>query len=211
MVPARCSAGAFMSKKIVAFAAVVMLAGCQTPAPEVSPPASVPSPANPPVPHRSQQPPLPPIHSAGPVTRATAGTYMDAQEADLRSYLKGQGVMVARRGDTLAVTLQSDRLVDHGDLSDWGDAFLRAMVLVIGHYDHCRIDVIGYSDSGASPDAAIAASQKRAKMVADGFVHYGVASGRVTATGLGAVNLKFANAADARNRRIEIKITPEAK
>lgn len=172
---------------------------------------SAPVPSAPPVPHRSQQPALPPIHSAGPVTKATVGTYMDAQESDLRSYLKGQGVQVARRGDGLAVTLQSDRLFDRGEVSDWGDAFLRAMVMVVGHYDHTRIEVNGYSDSAANPDAAIAASQKRARAVADGLVHYGIATGRITVNGLGAVNLRVANANDAKNRRIEIKITADAK
>jgi outer membrane protein OmpA-like peptidoglycan-associated protein len=200
-----------MPKKIVVFAAVVMLAGCQAPVVEAPPSAPVPMPSQPAVPPRAQQPALPPVHSAGPVTRATVGTYMDAQEADLRSYLKGQGVMVSRRGDTLAVTLQSDRLFDHGDISDWGDAFLRAMVMVLGHYDHTAVAVTGYSDAAANPDAALAASQKRAKLVVDGFIHYGVAPGRVAANGLGAANLRVANPTDGRNRRIEIKITPDLR
>jgi outer membrane protein OmpA-like peptidoglycan-associated protein len=197
-----------MLKKFVAAAALVILAGCQTP-PEAPPPPM--SPSAPPVPPRSQQPAMPPIRSAGPLTKAMIGTYMDGQEADLRSYLRGQGVLVSRRGDTLAVTLQSDRLFDRGEISDWGDAFLRAMVQVLGHYDHTLIEVNGYSDAGSSPDAAVAASQKRAKAVADGMAHYGIASGRLTVSGLGAVNLRVANAADPKNRRIEIKIAPNPK
>jgi outer membrane protein OmpA-like peptidoglycan-associated protein len=195
-----------MQKKVLAAAAVLILAGCQTP--EVVPPPEAPRPSVPPVPPRAKQPAMPPIHSAGPLSKATVGTYMDAQESDLRSYLRGQGVLVSRRGDTLAVTLQSDRLFDHGDISDWGDAFLRAMVQVMGHFDHTQIAVNGYSDAGSSPDAAVAASQKRAKIVADGLIRYGIAAARVSANGLGAVNLRVANAADAKNRRIEIMITP---
>jgi outer membrane protein OmpA-like peptidoglycan-associated protein len=198
-----------MSKKVVAAMALLLLAGCQTSQP-IEPPMA-PGPSGLPVPPRSQQPPMPPIHSAGPLTKATVGTYMDAQESDLRSYLRGQGVLVSRRGDGLAVTLQSDRLFDRSDISDWGDAFLRAMVQVLGHYDHTLIEVNGYSDAGSSPDAALAASQKRAKRIADGLVRYGIASGRVTVNGLGATNLRVANAADAKNRRIEIKITPSPK
>lgn len=199
-----------MHKKVVAFVGLIVLAGCQAPQP-APPVAPVPSPTQPPVPHRADQPALPPIHSAGPLTRAMVGTYMDAQEADLRSYLRGQGVSVSRRGDQLAVTLQSDRLFDHGEMSDWGDAFLRAMVLVLGHYDHTLIEVNGYSDAGSNADATVAASQKRAKAVADGFSHYGIAAGRLTVNGLGATNLRIANASDPKNRRIEIKITPNPK
>lgn len=198
-----------MPKRILAALTVLLLAGCQTP--ETVPPPTAPGPSMPPVPPRSQQPAMPPIHSAGPLTKATVGTYMDSQESDLRSYLRGQGVQVARRGNGLAVTLQSDRLFDHGDISDWGDAFLRAMVQVLGHYDHTLIEVNGYSDAGSSPDAAVAASQKRAKLIADGLIHYGIASGRISVNGLGATNLRVANAADAKNRRIEIKITPNPK
>ncbi len=197
-----------MQKKILAIVAMLVLAGCQTP--QTVPPAA-PTLSGLPVPHRGEQPPLPPIHSAGPLTKATVATYMDAQEADLRQYLRGQGVLVSRRGDGLAVTLQSDRLFDQGEISDWGDAFLRAMVLVVGHYDHTVIEVNGYSDAGANPDAAIAVSQKRAKAVADGLAHYGIAASRLTVNGLGAVNLRVANASDPKNRRIEIKITPSPK
>jgi outer membrane protein OmpA-like peptidoglycan-associated protein len=197
-----------MQKKVVALVGLMVLAGCQTP--QAVPPVAPAPPASP-VPHRADQPALPPIHSAGPLTCATVSTYMDAQEADLRSYLRGQGVLVSRRGDGLAVTLQSDRLFDHGEMSDWGDAFLRAMVQVLGHYDHTLIEVNGYSDAAATPEAAVATSQKRAKAVADGLAHYGVATSRLTVNGLGATNLRVANASDAKNRRIEIKIAPNPK
>jgi outer membrane protein OmpA-like peptidoglycan-associated protein len=198
-----------MHKKVLAIVGLLVLAGCQTP--QAVPPSETPAAPEPGVPHRADQPALPPIYSAGPLTRAAVGTYMDSQEADLRSYLRGQGVLVSRRGDALAVTLQSDRLFDHGEISDWGDAFLRAMVQVLAHYDHTLIEVNGYSDAAATPDAAVATSQKRAKAVADGLSRYGVAAGRLTVNGLGATNLRVANASDPKNRRIEIKITPNPK
>lgn len=199
-----------MRKIFFAVAAMLIVAGCQAPQQPASSPQA-PTLTSPPVPRRSDQPAMPPVHSAGPLTKALVETYMDAQEADLRSYLRGQGVLVARRGDGLAVTLQSDRLFDKGEISDWGDAFLRAMYLVLGHYDHTLIEVNGYSDAGANPEAAISASQKRAKLVADGLGHYGVAADRLTVNGLGAANLRVANPTDPRNRRIEIKITPNPK
>jgi len=199
-----------MPKKILAVVALLVLAGCQSNAP-VAPPPSLPPPPTPSVPHRAQQAPLPPFHSAGPLAKADVATYMDAQEADLRGFLRGQPVLVSRRGDGLALTMQSDRLFDKDEISDWGDALLRVVVPVLGHYDHTLVEVNGYSDDTGGADNAIAASQKRAKAVADGLIHYGIAASRITATGLGAVNLRVANASDPKNRRIEIKITPTPK
>ena len=197
-----------MPKKILAVVALLVLAGCQSNAP-VAPPSQ--EPPTPPVPHRSQQAPLPPFHSAGPLLKAAVATYMDAQEGDLRGFLRGQPVLVSRRGDGLALTMQSDRLFDKDEISDWGDAFLRVVVPVLGHYDHTLVEVNGYSDDAGGADHALAASQTRAKAVADGLIHYGIAAARITANGLGAVNLRVANAADPKNRRIEIKITPNPK
>lgn len=195
-----------MQKKIFAVAAMLVLAGCQTPQ-SVPPPQPSPQPSHPvpPVPPRAQQPTMPPVHSAGPLTRQGIDTYMNAQESDLRSYLRGQGVLVSRRGNNLAMMVPADRLFDKSDFSDWGDAFLRAVYQVLGHYDRTTIVVNGYS--GAGPNAE-AISQRRAKLVADGFIHYGIAAGRLTANGLGATNLRIANASDPRNRRIEIIVTP---
>ena len=195
-----------MPKKILAVVALLVLAGCLSPEPVApsSPPA-------PPVPHRSQQAPLPPFHSAGPLSKAAVATYMDAQEGDLRGFLRGQPVLVSRRGDGLALTMQSDRLFDKDEISDWGDALLRVVVPVLGHYDHTLVAVNGYSDGAGGEAQALAASQKRAKAVADGLIHYGIAAGRITANGLGATNLRVANASDPKNRRIEIKITPNPK
>lgn len=198
-----------MPKKIFAVLTMLVLAGCQSPETALPPTPPPAAPTPPPVPLRSQQPALPPIRSAGPLSKATVGTYMDAQEADLRDYLRGQGVLVSRRGDSLAVTVPSDRLFDKSDFSDWGDAFLRAMVQVLGHFDRTQIEVNGYSDAASSPEAAVTASQKRARQVADGLIHYGIAAGRFTVNGLGTANLRVANASDPKNRRVEIKITPK--
>jgi len=199
-----------MPKRVFALVALLVLAGCQSNAP-VAPPPSLPSPPTPSVPHRAQQAPLPPIHSAGPLGKADVATYMDAQEGDLRGFLRGQNVLVSRRGDGLALTMQSDRLFDKDEISDWGDAFLRVVVPVLGHYDHTVVEVNGYSDDAGGEAQALAASQKRAKAVADGLIRYGIAPGRITVNGLGAANLRVANASDPKNRRIEIKITPNPK
>lgn len=194
-------------KRIFIVGAALVVAGCQThetiaPPPTVAPPgvAAPPSVA-----------PHPPIESAGPLTAATVETYMDAQEADLRSFLKGQGVLVARRGNSLAVTVSSDKLFDGAAINAWGQAFLNSVAQVLAHYDHTLVDVNCYTDASGSEEQNLALSQKRAKAVADGLKRYGVSSSRLNANGLGATNLRVADPNNARNRRIEIKITPNPK
>lgn len=192
-------------KRLYLAGAVLLLAGCQTQQ-SVAPPEPVAPP--PPISHPAH-PVHPPVESAGPLTRAGVETYMDAQEDDLRSYLRGQGVLVARRGNTLAVTVASDRLFDKSGVGGWGNAFLQSVAQVLAHYDHTQIEVNGYSNSSGNEAHDLDLSRSRAKAVAEGLSRNGVASSRMTANGLGATNLRIAKAGDPRNRRIEIKITPK--
>ena len=191
-----------MKRIVFAAATALLLAGCASERP-IAPQPSSPQPPAPPV-----KAPMPPIHSAGPLTKAGVEVYMDGQEADLRSYMRGQGVLVARRGNDIALTVPSDKLFDKTVISNWGDAFSRALVQVIGHYDHSAIDILCYTDATGSEADNLALSQKRAKALGDWLVAYGVAAARLTPKGLGASNPRTTNPSDAKNRRIEIKISP---
>lgn len=193
-------------KRTCLVVAALALAGCQThetatplPPPAVSPVAP------------AQPSTRPPVQSAGPLSKAEVETYMDAQEADLRSYLRGQGVLVARRGNGLALTVSSDKLFEGAEIGAWGNAFVESVAQVLAHYDHTLVEVNCYTDSSGGDQPNLALSQKRAKAVADALTRSGVAAARLTANGLGATNLRVANAADPKNRRIEIKITPNPK
>ncbi len=190
-------------KKLYLAGAVLLLAGCQTQ-------QGAPPPVAPPSAPQTQPHPAPaPVQSAGPLTRAGVETYMDAQEADLRSYLRGQGVLVARRGNSLAVTVAADRLFDKSGVSAWGNAFLQSVAQVLAHYDHTQIEVNGYSSASGNEEHDLELSRSHAKTIADGLRRNGVASSRLTANGFGATNLRIANASDPRNRRIEISIVPK--
>jgi outer membrane protein OmpA-like peptidoglycan-associated protein len=191
-------------KKILVAAVVLVLAGCAAQQTSAPPP---PSPAAPTEPPRAKAP-MPPIRSAGPLTQAGVDVYMDGQEADLRQYMRGQGVLVARRGNDIALIVLTDRLFDRSAISNWGDAFARALVQVIGHYDHTAIDILCYTDASGSEADNLAVSQKRAKSLADALSGYGITAGRLAPKGLGAANPRTTNPADAKNRRIEIKISP---
>lgn len=151
---------------------------------------------------------MPPIHSAGPLPKVGVDVYMDGQEADLRQYMRGQGVLVARRGNDIAVIVLTDKLFNNTAISDWGDAFSRALVQVLGHYDRTAIEITCYTDATGSEADNLALSRKRAKTLADGLAGYGIAAARLAPKGLGATNPRSTNPNDAKNRRIEIRITP---
>lgn len=188
----------------------LVLAGCETrgPLPPLEAPApSAPSSSQPSAAHRPKAP-LPPVQSAGPLTKNGVEVYMDAQESDLRNYLRGQGVRVARRGNEIALSVASDRLFVKTAISDWGDAFARAMVQVLAHYDHTAVEIACYTDARGDAEQNLALSQKRAKALADSLSGYGVAASRITASGFGAANSRSTNPNDPKNRRIEIKIVP---
>jgi outer membrane protein OmpA-like peptidoglycan-associated protein len=189
-------------KKICLVLAAVILAGCQSPQTVAPLP-----PAPPPVP----QPPVvqgPPIESAGPLAKVAVGTYMDAQEADLRDYMRGQGVMVARRGDGLTLSVASDRVFEGAGTGAWGNAFLISLYQVLAHYDHTAVEVNAYTDASGSAEQNLALSQTRARTIADALHRLGIAASRLTANGFCAANPKVTDAYDTRNRRIEIKIIP---
>jgi outer membrane protein OmpA-like peptidoglycan-associated protein len=119
--------------------------------------------------------------------------------------------MVARRGDALAVTVPTDKLFDKMEISAWGSAVLQSVAQVLAHYDHTLVEVNCYTDASGGEQQNLTLSQKRAKAVSTGLSSYGVAAPRLSANGLGATNLRVADANDPRNRRIEIKITPNPK
>jgi len=190
-------------KRICLAVALLALAGCQTQQQSVLPPPAEPSVAVP-----QQQTSQPSVPSAGPLSKAAVETYMDAQESDLRSYLRGQGVLVARRGDDLVVTISNDRLFDKMEVTAWGNALITSVAQVLAHFDHSAVVVEGYTDSTGSDSENLALSEKRARIVADALAKNGVAPSRLTANGFGATNPKVTDPRDPRNRRIELKITP---
>jgi len=148
--------------------------------------------------------------TAGPLTRAGIGRYMDGMENDLRRILKG--TPVARPGDALSLNLRNDMLFEKGGgFSDDGRDLLHAVASVLRHYDRTAVQVNGYADTRGTPDQSLRTSQKRADAVAGALRAGGVAGARIQATGFGQTHLKFATGpdkAEPRNRRIEIKILP---
>lgn len=215
-------------KKLLAPLCLLALAACQSPPHRYSYGPPPPPPPPPPYPGgmrpyqepSSAQPPQPahvrpPVPSygggsAGPLTAKNAGAYMDGLERDLRHYLRG--IPVARPGDVVVLNLKSDDMFEKSSLSDDGRDLLRNLSAALKHYDHTQVQVNGYTDTRMSPDKAIATTQKRADAIAAELHADGIAGGRLTATGYGSAHLKIATGdgkAEARNRRIEIRIVPK--
>jgi outer membrane protein OmpA-like peptidoglycan-associated protein len=154
---------------------------------------------------------LPQVASAGPVKTAQVSAYMDGQENELRGRLRGQGVIVARRGDGIVLVIFNKALFEDGAaLSGNGQDLVRGLAPVLRHYDHTAVQIAGYTDTTGSPDRNLDVSDRRAKAVASALAGDGVAGGRISAKGYGEDSPRVKtgdNVSEPRNRRIEIKIT----
>jgi outer membrane protein OmpA-like peptidoglycan-associated protein len=155
---------------------------------------------------------LPQVASAGPLKTAAVSSYMDGQENELRSRLRGQDVIVARRGDGIVLVVFNNMLFEGGaELSGNGTDLLRALAVALRHYDHTAIQIGGFTDTTGSPAQNADISQRRAKAVAGALSGDGVAGGRMSAQGFGEGNPRVRtgeNVSEPRNRRIEIRIMP---
>ena len=153
----------------------------------------------------------PPVASAGPLKIAQVSAYMDGQENELRARLRGQGVIVARRGDEIVLNIPDAALFESGaDLSGTGASILQTLAMTERHYDHMAMQVNGYTDTTGAPDKNLDISQRRAKAVAAALAGYGVSGNRIGAQGFGEANPRIKtgeNVNEPRNRRIEIHIT----
>ena len=202
-------------KKLILLVLPLALAACQS-APHYTiqpPPYAAPPPPPPPSKSALARParPIPNYAgTAGPLTPAGVGRYMDGMESDLRRILRG--TPVARPGDVLALNLRNDALFEKGGaLSEDGRDLLKALAAALRHYDRTLVQVNGYTDTRGTPDQNLVLSQRRAEAVAGELRGDGVDVHRLTATGFGRTHLKVATGdgvSEARNRRIEIKILP---
>jgi outer membrane protein OmpA-like peptidoglycan-associated protein len=193
----------------LAAAAALTLAACQsgppmppTPTPTLTHPAPPPS-----------VPVTPPQHvvTAGPLAPAGVGRYMDALERDLRQRLRGSGVVVARRGNDMLLTIPNARLFASESVSTAGQSLLASVVQGLRIYDHTLVQVNGYTDTSGSPEQNLTVSLKRAGLVGDALAQSGVTSSRIEVHGFGATSLKIAtgdHVNEPRNRRIEMRIVP---
>lgn len=151
-----------------------------------------------------------PVPSAGPLQLAAIGSYMDAQETDLRNRLRGTGAVVTRPGDDLVVVIRNDQLFDGAKISGSGGELLASIANVLNHYDRSSVQIQGFTDTAGAADRNLALSDARAHDIYNALMGDGVAKARLSAQGFGETRLRVAtgdNVSEPRNRRIELRIT----
>jgi outer membrane protein OmpA-like peptidoglycan-associated protein len=212
-----------MPRILVTAAAALLLVGCATERPRYgnNPPPSY---ASAPPAHLTRQAQTSPAAAPrtvkplaeGPLASNAVEGYMDNQENELRATLRGSGVIVGRMGDALVLNMRSDALFGANSvaLSGEGRAVLSRVALVARKFDSTQLTVNGYTDTTGTLEQNLRVSQMRAGAVAGILSEQGVDPHRIGVQGYGEVGLKIptgANVSDARNRRIEIRITPRVK
>jgi outer membrane protein OmpA-like peptidoglycan-associated protein len=152
----------------------------------------------------------------GLLAASAVEAYMDDAERELRAALRGRGVIVSRMGDDLVINARDDVLFGGNALgvSGTGQGILDAVAASARRFDSTTLVIDGFTDTTGSPDQNQKVSQQRADLVAKTLVAGGVDSHRVVAKGFGTENLKIPtgpNVNEPRNRRIEIRISPQVK
>lgn len=183
--------------------------GAQQPYSNMAPPSK-------PAESQPSLPTVPPhVASAGPLTTAMVGSYMDNQEAELRSAMHGTGVLVGRPGDDIVLHIRSDEMFDGNsfNLSTRAKEILWKLAPVLRHFDHTQIFIDAYTDTTGSADKNMEVSRKRAYTIGGQLVKDAVPLARLHAQGHGENDLKVKTGDqmnEPRNRRIEIRIVARA-
>lgn len=207
------------------FAAIIVLAALAacTEKPHYSYPPAYEAPMAPPQRHAVSAPPysalMPPSEGIKPLrigslTAKNVGGYMDSEEHEFRTALRGSGTGVARPGDMIVLYLRDDLLFSGNTLalSPRAEQILRAVAVVAAKYDSTLLAINGYTDTAGAPDESMRLSEQRADAVAHALLASGIDTHRIAAHGYGAAHLKIPTGPDmreSRNRRVEIVITPK--
>ena len=149
----------------------------------------------------------------GAVAGGAAGAYLDQQQKELERNLEGTGATVTNTGEELLVNLPSEITfdVDRAVIKPEFREPLARMAETLVQYESSAVDVIGHTDNTGSEAYNEELSQRRADSVAGFFVQRGVIRERILAYGEGESRPVATNETKegrARNRRVEIKITP---
>jgi outer membrane protein OmpA-like peptidoglycan-associated protein len=149
----------------------------------------------------------------GALAGAAAGNFLLRQEQELNEDLAGTGATVVNTGDALLVTMPYDVTFAFGSASLKPEfaPTLTEFAETLRRYPESFVDVIGHTDNVGSAEFNQRLSEQRAQTVADFLIGRGVIRERVVSYGFGLTQPIASNATEegrARNRRVEIKITP---
>jgi outer membrane protein OmpA-like peptidoglycan-associated protein len=215
-----------MSRAVPILLGALLAAACTpeppTPGYDYPPPHAERAP--PPASYRAAPPPHPAVAEPRTVKPIGAGVlaanvvdgYMDNEENEMRAALRGSGIIVARTGNDLLLNIRSDSLFEPESfsLSTHGSEILARLAVVVRKFDSTLLVANGFTDTTGSRAQNLTVSQKRAETVVKRLAEDGVEQKRLAAKGFGDEILKIPtgpNVSEARNRRIEIRITPLVK
>ncbi len=148
---------------------------------------------------------------------AGVGKMMDNQERDMRAALaSSEAAAIAREGNLLAVTFKGDVTFDtnssvvrpalHSEINRVGG--------ILNQYPETLVRVEGHTDSQGSQEYNKELSIRRATAVKNLLLQQRVADSRIEIVGYGETMPVATNSTEAgrqKNRRVEIKIAPQAK
>lgn len=147
----------------------------------------------------------------GAAAGAGTGAYMDIQARKLRQELLNTGVQVSTENNQIRLIMPSNITfaTDSAVFNPSFNAILDSVAKVLKEYNKTIIQVTGYTDNTGSLAYNNTLSQKRASAVATYLINRGIASSRISATGMGPSNPIATNSTAVgreQNRRVEINI-----
>lgn len=148
----------------------------------------------------------------GGVAGGAIGYQKDKQIRELRESTAGSGIDVSDQGDGILLNLPDVTFaVDSTEVSPAFRTALDRVAQSMVQYPDSLIDVYGHTDSTGSDQYNLDLSKRRADAVARYLTSRGVSSARIQTQGMGESYPVADNATAegrARNRRVEVKITP---
>ncbi len=151
----------------------------------------------------------------GGVAGGVVGYKMDQQIKELKEQTAGSGVDVTETpdGEAILVNLPDGVTfaVDSSTISPTFQGTLDQIANSLTQYPDSLIDVMGHTDSTGSDQYNLELSKRRADAVGNYLIMRGVSNARVETIGYGEQYPVADNSTPegrARNRRVEIKITP---
>jgi len=154
--------------------------------------------------------------AVGATVGGLIGRQMDKQEAELRRDMQGTGVDVVREGDTIRLNAPDSITFDvnRAEVKPQFRSVLDQIAASIRQYPGTVVRVEGHTDSTGSAAYNQTLSENRAKSVASYLIGRGVEANRIQAMGYGYSRPIADNntaAGRAMNRRVEVLIIPQAQ
>lgn len=149
----------------------------------------------------------------GALAGTGVGSYMDRQEAELRSELDRSGVSVTRIGDNITLNMPGNVTfaTNSADLNPAFFEVLDSVALVINEFEQTVVEVAGHTDSTGTAQYNQALSERRAASVAAYLRARGVRSERLIEIGMGEERPIASNDTESgrqANRRVELTLVP---